>query len=203
MLVNARAAHLHRYGAPVVLKFEGVVIAEPGGGEVLVRNRIVGPKFVDVYFRRGSMEVPSFPAVIGDEAAGIVEAVGCGVMSVEVGDRVVFGHSTGCGRTPRKQRSLLVGYTWPKSKRDSNSIAKASIIESGNACARGYHELATSHAAVGRDLEELVQSLRAEGRRPLSGDVVPTLPGAIMGHNAPPAVRDLDGAQFPANGHAQ
>jgi NADPH:quinone reductase-like Zn-dependent oxidoreductase len=52
MLVNARAARIHRYGAPVVLKFEDVVIAESGGGEVLVRNTVICPKFVDVRFHR-------------------------------------------------------------------------------------------------------------------------------------------------------
>jgi Zn-dependent alcohol dehydrogenase len=119
------------------LRFENVFIAELGSGEVFVRNTVAGPKFVDVYFRRGSMEVSSFPAVIGNEAAGIVEAVRRGVPAVKVGDRVVFGHRTGCRRTSRTQRSLFVGYTRPNQKRDSTSIANASIISSGNVCASG------------------------------------------------------------------
>jgi NADPH:quinone reductase len=99
MSVKVRAARIHQYGAPEVLKFEDILIPEPGDGDVLVRNTVIGLNFVDVYFRRGTMEVPSFPAVIGNEAAGIVEAVGRDVTSVKVGDRVVFGHSTGAYAT--------------------------------------------------------------------------------------------------------
>jgi NADPH2:quinone reductase len=99
MSVKARAARIHRYGAPEVLEFENIMVPDPGDGEVLVRSTVIGLNFVDVYFRRGTMEVPSFPAVIGNEAAGIVEAIGRNVTSVKVGDRVVFGHSTGAYAT--------------------------------------------------------------------------------------------------------
>ncbi len=44
--------------------------------EALIRNTVIGLNFVDVYYRRGSLPVPAFPAIIGDEAAGVVEAVG-------------------------------------------------------------------------------------------------------------------------------
>jgi NADPH:quinone reductase len=42
----------------------------------MIRNTVIGLNFVDVYYRRGSLPVPAFPAIIGDEAAGVVEAVG-------------------------------------------------------------------------------------------------------------------------------
>ncbi|EJT00947.1 quinone oxidoreductase [Rhizobium sp. CCGE 510] len=95
MSLKARAARIHEYGPPEVLKFEDILVPDPGDAEVLVRSTVIGLNFVDVYFRRGTMEVPSFPATIGNEAAGVVEAVGRDVASVKVGDRVVFGHSTG------------------------------------------------------------------------------------------------------------
>src|SRR5260370_16336899 len=44
--------------------------------EALIRNTVICLNFVDVYYRRGSLPVPAFPAIIGDEAAGVVEAVG-------------------------------------------------------------------------------------------------------------------------------
>lgn len=105
MPVKARAARIHQYGAPEVLTFEDILIPDPGDGEVLVRNTMIGLNFVDVYFRRGTMQVPSFPAVIGNEAAGVVEAVGSGVTSVKVGDRVVFGHSKGAYATAGLHRA--------------------------------------------------------------------------------------------------
>src|SRR6202140_2006160 len=76
---------------PEVLRFEDIVVGEPGDDEALIRNTVIGLNFVDVYYRRGSLPVPAFPAIIGDEAAGVVEAVGKNVKNVSVGDRVVYG----------------------------------------------------------------------------------------------------------------
>ena len=66
-------------------------MGEPGDDEALIRNTVIGLNFVDVYYRRGSLPVPAFPAIIGDEAAGVVEVVGKNVKNVSVGDRVVYG----------------------------------------------------------------------------------------------------------------
>lgn len=46
-----------------------MVVGEPGDDEALIRNTVIGLNFVDVYYRRGSLPVPAFPAIIGDEAA--------------------------------------------------------------------------------------------------------------------------------------
>lgn len=76
MPTTARVARIHEYGPPEVLRFEDIVVGEPGDDEALIRNTVIGLNFVDVYYRRGSLPVPAFPAIIGDEAAGVVEAVG-------------------------------------------------------------------------------------------------------------------------------
>jgi len=93
MPVTAKAAVIHGYGGAENLTFEEIEIAEPGDHEVRVRNTVIGVNFVDVYFRRGTLPVPQFPVIVGDEAAGIVEAVGRHVTSVKVGDRVIYGDS--------------------------------------------------------------------------------------------------------------
>jgi NADPH2:quinone reductase len=62
----------------------------PGQGEVLIRHHAVGTNFLDVYHRKGIYSLPSYPAVIGVEAAGIVEAVGTGVVDLQQGDRVAY-----------------------------------------------------------------------------------------------------------------
>ena len=49
----------------------------------------VGLNFADTYFRRGTYPVP-LPSGIGNEAAGVVEAVGAGVTDLAVGDRVTY-----------------------------------------------------------------------------------------------------------------
>src|ERR1700738_106460 len=91
MPTTARVARIHEYGPPEVLRFEDIVVGDPGDDEALIRNTVIGLTFVDVYDRRGSFPVPAFPAIIGDEAAGVVEAVGKNVKNVSVGDRVGYG----------------------------------------------------------------------------------------------------------------
>ena len=85
-----RAARIHQYGAPEVLAVEPVDVAAPGPGEVRIRHKAIGLNFVEVYFRRGTFLVPAFPAILGNEAAGVVEAVGLDVRGVAVGDRVAY-----------------------------------------------------------------------------------------------------------------
>ena len=82
MPTTARVARIHEYGPPEVLRFEDIVVGEPGDDEALIRNTVIGLNFVDVYYRRGTLPVPAFPAIIGDEAAGVVEAVGKNVKNV-------------------------------------------------------------------------------------------------------------------------
>jgi len=85
-----RAVRIHAYGPPEVMKIEPVDIPPPAPGEALIRHTAIGLNFVEVYFRRGTFQVPALPAVLGNEAAGIVEAVGSGVTQFAVGDRVVY-----------------------------------------------------------------------------------------------------------------
>jgi Zn-dependent alcohol dehydrogenase len=85
-----RAARIHQYGAPEVLAVEPVEVTAPGPGEVRIRHTAIGLNFVEVYFRRGTFPVPAFPAILGNEAAGVVEAVGRDVRGVAVGDRVAY-----------------------------------------------------------------------------------------------------------------
>ena len=76
MSTKATAARIYEYGEPDVFRFETMDVPDPVGHEVLVRNPVIGLNFVDIYYRRGTLPVPEFPAIIGDEASGVVEAVG-------------------------------------------------------------------------------------------------------------------------------
>lgn len=88
-----RAARIYQYGPPEVLQIEPIEVPVPGPGEALVRHTAIGLNFVEVYFRRGTFQMPVLPAVLGNEGAGIVEAIGPGVEDVGVGDRVVYADS--------------------------------------------------------------------------------------------------------------
>src|ERR1700732_1486266 len=58
MPTTARVARIHEYGPPEVLRFEDIVVDEPGDDEALIRNTVIGLNFVDIYYRRGSLPVP-------------------------------------------------------------------------------------------------------------------------------------------------
>ncbi|UPG73170.1 quinone oxidoreductase [Roseomonas gilardii subsp. gilardii] len=85
------AIRIHEYGGPERMLWEEVPLPAPKPGEALVRHTAVGLNYIDVYFRTGLYKAPSLPAVIGMEAAGVVEAVGEGVTEVAPGDRVAYG----------------------------------------------------------------------------------------------------------------
>jgi NADPH2:quinone reductase len=91
----SKAIRMHGYGGPDVLRWEDVPLPDPGPGEALIRHEAIGLNYIDVYFRTGLYKVPGFPAVIGQEGAGVVTAVGPEVTSVAVGDRVAYAGPLG------------------------------------------------------------------------------------------------------------
>ncbi|QFU15598.1 quinone oxidoreductase family protein [Microvirga thermotolerans] len=85
-----RVVRIHDFGGPEALRLDEVDLPSPGPGEVLVRQSFAGVNYVDVYHRTGLYPLPQIPAVLGVEGAGTVEAVGPGVDSIHVGDRVAY-----------------------------------------------------------------------------------------------------------------
>ena len=71
-------------------ELQEIDLAEPGRDEVLLQVVASGVCHTDAITRAGDMPMP-FPAVLGHEGSGIVEAVGDGVTQVAVGDRVIIG----------------------------------------------------------------------------------------------------------------
>ena len=86
----AKSIRIHAHGGPEVMQWESVPTPEPGPSEVLVHHTAVGLNYIDVYFRTGLYKLPSLPATLGMEAAGVVKAVGADVANVAVGDRVAY-----------------------------------------------------------------------------------------------------------------
>ncbi|MFI0453988.1 zinc-dependent alcohol dehydrogenase family protein [Actinomadura sp. 6N118] len=85
-----RTVLFHELGGPEVLRLEDVEIGEPGPGEVRVRVDAIGLNRAEVLFRSGHYieTVRRFPAMLGTEAAGEIEAVGEGVSGFEPGQPV-------------------------------------------------------------------------------------------------------------------
>lgn len=85
-----KAIWITRAGGPEVLEVREGPDPVPRAGEVRVRVRAAGLNFADVMARLGLYpDAPKLPAVVGYEAAGVVEALGPGVTAPAVGTRVL------------------------------------------------------------------------------------------------------------------
>jgi NDMA-dependent alcohol dehydrogenase len=93
--MDTLAAVLRRAGDPLCL--ERVEILPPGPGEVLVRIEAAGVCHSDLHVIKGDLPMPT-PIVPGHEGAGVVEAIGSGVTTVEPGDHVIPIWRMSCGR---------------------------------------------------------------------------------------------------------
>ena len=86
----SKAFRYHQHGGPEVLRFEDVEVGPPGPGQVRIRNKAVAVNFRDVLLRKGMHAVKAFPAAIGLESAGVIDAV-ADLEAVHVGpDRVAY-----------------------------------------------------------------------------------------------------------------
>src|SRR6201993_3371769 len=92
-----KAIHLTAYGNPAQ-NLRMVDVSEPNppsGSEALVRMEYAPINDSDLLLANGVYFLnPKLPSVIGGEGAGIVEAIGPGVTSVNVGDRVTIPFGT-------------------------------------------------------------------------------------------------------------
>jgi len=85
----ARVVRFHRTGGPEVLKIDQVDMPSPRPDEVRIAVKALGLNRAESMFRSGTyLEQPKFPARLGYEAAGTVEAIGKGVQGLKVGDAV-------------------------------------------------------------------------------------------------------------------
>lgn len=102
-----KAIRVHQPGGPENLVWEDVEVGDPGPGEVRIKQNTVGLNYIDVYFRTGLYPV-DMPAIIGMEAAGVIEAVGDGVTEFAPGDRVTYPMVPGAYTEARCMPTLKV-----------------------------------------------------------------------------------------------
>lgn len=93
--IKSKAAVAWGPGQP--LKMEEVDVELPKPGEVLVRIVATGVCHTDAFTLSGDDPEGVFPSILGHEGGGIVEMVGEGVTSVEVGDHVIPLYTAECG----------------------------------------------------------------------------------------------------------
>lgn len=93
--IQSKAMVAWKAGEP--LKRETVDVELPKAGEVLVRIVATGVCHTDAFTLSGDDPEGIFPSILGHEGGGIVEMVGEGVTSVEVGDHVIPLYTAECG----------------------------------------------------------------------------------------------------------
>ncbi len=94
--MKSRAAVAWEAGKP--LSIEEVDLEGPKAGEVLIRLIATGVCHTDAFTLSGDDPEGAFPVILGHEGGGIVEEVGAGVTSVQVGDHVIPLYTPECGQ---------------------------------------------------------------------------------------------------------
>ncbi len=88
-----KAIRIHAHGGPEQLRLEEIELPALGPGDVRVRHTAIALNFSDINVRRGGFYQPepmAMPLVPGNEAAGVVVAVGAGVDDWRPGQRVAY-----------------------------------------------------------------------------------------------------------------
>jgi NADPH:quinone reductase-like Zn-dependent oxidoreductase len=84
-----RVVEFDKPGAPEVLTLKNVPVPEPGAGQVRIRVKALGLNRAESMWREDHyIEAVKFPARLGYEAAGVIDATGPGVSAFAVGDAV-------------------------------------------------------------------------------------------------------------------
>jgi NADPH2:quinone reductase len=160
-----RAIQFSQTGGPEVLELVDLPTLQPGEGQALVRHEAIGINFIDTYFRSG-LYPAKLPFVPGQEAAGVIEAVGPGVSGFAAGDRVAYtggGTYAEFGLAPARQLLKLPDNV-------DAQVAAASLLKGMTAeflirrlrrAEAGEHVLV--HAAAGGVGQIMTQWLKALG----------------------------------------
>lgn len=89
--MQTHAMYLKQTGGTDALEWREATLGAPKAGEVQLVQAAVGLNFIDIYHRTGLYPLPSYPTILGLEAAGTITALGQGVEGFAVGDRVAYG----------------------------------------------------------------------------------------------------------------
>jgi NADPH2:quinone reductase len=165
-----RAIRVHRTGGPEVMQVDDVPTPRPGPGEAVVRVEAAGVNFIDVYYRTGQYAREP-PFGLGEEGAGVVDAVGEGVSGLRAGERVAWSGAPGSYATHVVARAgALVPVPEGVSTRDAAAVMLQGMTAHYLACSTFPLKKGDScliHAAAGGVGLLLVQTAKRIGARVL------------------------------------
>jgi NADPH:quinone reductase-like Zn-dependent oxidoreductase len=135
----SKAVLLTDFGPPAVLKLGDIQIGDPGPAQIRLAVRFAGVGPTDLEIRSGRLR-DAFPAsagaVLGFEAAGVVDAVGSAVTDVSPGDEVaVFLPGLG------GYAELVLANYWVRKPPSVALEAAAALPASGEAAVRVLNQL--------------------------------------------------------------
>jgi len=108
----AKVIRFHEFGGADVLRVEQVAVPEPGAGEVRIAVQAIGVNRADALWRMNSyIEDATLPSGLGNEAVGIVERAGPGVVDFAPGERVAVLPGAGQARYPTYGDTILAPVT--------------------------------------------------------------------------------------------
>lgn len=166
----SRAVIIRETGGAEVLEIEEVKKPHLSAGKILIRQEAIGINFLDTYHRSGIYKLSKLPAILGIEAAGVVEDIGDGVDDFEKGDRVAY--TTGPIGAYREHRVIDKKFAI-KLPDGIDTHTAAAILAKGltahTLCRRAYIIIPDStvliHAAAGGVGLMLVQWAKAMGAK--------------------------------------
>ncbi|HWC19814.1 MAG TPA: zinc-dependent alcohol dehydrogenase family protein [Terriglobales bacterium] len=173
-----KIVRFHETGPADVLKVEDLPLQEPRANEVRIKVEAIGLNRAEVMFRRGMyLEQPRLPARLGYEAAGVVDAIGPGVIEIKVGDRVSVVPSFSLneygtyGERVVVPAAAAVRYPQHLSPTEATSIwmqyltAWGALIHYGNIKAGDFVLISAASSSVGLAAIELT---RLAGAKPIA-----------------------------------
>lgn len=110
-----KAAAIAANGGIEQVSLHDLPAPNPGPGEVLIQVHAAALNHLDIWVRKGRPGAnPTFPHILGSDAAGVVAALGEGVTSAQIGDEVVIDPGLSCGVCEsclRGEQSECASYT--------------------------------------------------------------------------------------------
>ncbi|KAL0262631.1 NADPH:quinone reductase [Diplodia seriata] len=167
---------IEKTGGTDVLQYKtDLPVPQPKAGEVLVKNDFIGINYIDTYFRTGLYPAPSFPYILGREAAGTIVATGAGaggeLHGLAAGDRIVW---MGTGAYA-EYTAVATGHATKVPAGVGSDVAAAALLQGLTALTliREAHAVQKGdwvlvHAAAGGVGLWLCQLLRAVGARTIA-----------------------------------
>lgn len=159
---------VRRHGGPEVIEREEFDPGEPGPGQILIENEVIGLNLIDTYYRKGLYEAP-LPIALGSESAGKVVAVGPDVAGFAIGERIGSVNGPGAYATHRlvaADRAVMIP------DEIGSEAAAATMLKGFTACylaeeiaALRPGQTALVHSAAGGVGSILVPWLRHRGVR--------------------------------------